>query len=179
MSVVIVEMSEMSDSKELYDSKPPAACIAFLYTTVALCVAIFIWITTGEINVIIRGNAIVTTYENQDTRTLENKQEYWLEIPVSSCDIQWVETGMKVRCSLEALPDSEYGFVKGEIIEISNELYIGNDGLGYYIVKARLDSTELTGSNGKSVSLQNQMRGNALIQAGTQRVLKYLQKCMN
>lgn len=181
MSVMIIEMSEMSDSKELYNSKPPASCVAFLYTTFAVCLAILIWIATGNINVIIRGNAtiqVIDTYENQRIRQLEMKEEYWIEIPISSCDIQWVENGMIVRCSIDALPASEYGYVEGQIMEISEQLYIADDGQGYYIAKARLNSTELTGSNGKAVSLQNQMVGKASIFAGTQSVISYFQNCM-
>ena len=175
MSAVVIEMSQMSDSKELYHSKPPAACVAFLYTTFILCIMCLMWICTGRINIIIEGNATIVTLQKQNTRQLENEKEYWIQMLVSSCEIQWVEPGMTIRCSMEALPASEYGFVEGHITEVSSQLYIDSKGQGYYLVTARLDSTTLTGSSGRIAALQEQMFGKAKILAGTQSVLHYLQ----
>lgn len=175
MSTMIMEMSQMSDSQELYHSRPPAACVAFLYTVFAICIFCIIWIYAGQMNVVIKGNAEVVT-EQEDLRQMsENRSTCWIYMSVSSCEVQWVEPGMTVICSIGALPASEYGYAQGQITEISPDLYLDENGQGYYRIKVRLDRNTLTGKNGREVALQMKMTGEAKILAGTQRVLTYLQ----
>ncbi len=175
MRTMIVEMSQMSDSRELYHSRPPVVCVAFLYAVFVICVLCFVWVYTGQINLVVEGNA-TTFLEAQDADgRLAEEETLWAQMSVSSSEIQWIEPGMEVIFSVEALPSSEYGYAYGTLVEISPNLSLDENGQGYYTAKIRLNTSSMTGRNGKEVPLQKEMRCEARILAGTQRVMTYLQ----
>jgi len=78
------------------------------------------------------------------------------EFYISSQDIAFIETGQKVHIHLDAFSAREWGFVSGEVYEISSD-YVMLDKRPMYRIKCRLDQTSVTLKNGYSSSIRKGM----------------------
>lgn len=58
MKPIIITMSEMSDSREVYDSKPNRALIMFLYTCLALFAVAVVWMCFGKIDIAVNASGL-------------------------------------------------------------------------------------------------------------------------
>lgn len=67
MKPIIINMNEMSDSREVYDSKPNRALPAFLYTCIALVVVAVIWMCFGKIDIAVKANGMLRPDEAVNT----------------------------------------------------------------------------------------------------------------
>lgn len=56
MKPIIIDMKDMSDSVELYESRPNPAIIGFIYVLLALLASVVIWMAVSKIEVVIKSN---------------------------------------------------------------------------------------------------------------------------
>lgn len=73
MKPVIMNMSEMSDSREVYESKPGRAGILFLYVFLILVVVALLWMVFGKVDEVVKSEGIVRP--NSDISTVTNQTE--------------------------------------------------------------------------------------------------------
>jgi len=59
MKPIIINMNEMSDSREVYESKPNRALPAFLYTCLALVIVAVVWMCLGKIDIAVNANGML------------------------------------------------------------------------------------------------------------------------
>lgn len=73
-----MNISEMSDSREVYESKPNPIIAIFLYTILGIVVVAFIWMYFGKIDVVVKSEAILRP--NDQVATVINTYAGTLEI---------------------------------------------------------------------------------------------------
>ncbi|UJF34232.1 HlyD family efflux transporter periplasmic adaptor subunit [Paenibacillus hexagrammi] len=71
MSMVMRELKELTDSRELYEAKAHPAISIFLYLLVTLLVVALIWSYFGEIDTVVKGSGVVRP--NEKVSTIKNK----------------------------------------------------------------------------------------------------------
>ena len=77
MKPIIMNINEMSDSREVYDSKPNPAFAIFIYTILGIIAVALIWTYFGRIDIVIKSDGIlrpnsqVATVLNTYSGTLE------------------------------------------------------------------------------------------------------------
>ena len=77
MKPILININEMSDSREVYDSKPNIFFTIFIYTILALFVVAFLWMYFGHIDVVVKSDGMlrpnnqVATVMNTYSGTLE------------------------------------------------------------------------------------------------------------
>ena len=59
MKPIILNMSEMSDSREVYDSKPNRFFAIFIYTILLILVIAIAWSYFGRIDIVVKSEAII------------------------------------------------------------------------------------------------------------------------
>ncbi len=59
MRPIIINMNEMSDSREVYDSRPNRVLPVFLYTCLGLLVVAVVWMCLGEIDIAVKANGML------------------------------------------------------------------------------------------------------------------------
>jgi len=67
MKPIIINMNEMSDSREVYDSKPNRALPVFLYTILALLTVAVVWMCFGTIDVTVKASGMLRPNEAVNT----------------------------------------------------------------------------------------------------------------
>ena len=67
MKPIIINMNEMSDSREVYDSKPNRALPVFLYTCLGLVAAAVVWMYFGKIDIAVNANGMLRPDETVNT----------------------------------------------------------------------------------------------------------------
>ena len=90
-----------------------------------------------EGNILQSGIEVLSIIPNDDSN-------YKVNIYVSNEDIGKIKKDMQVKFNVYALPNSEYGYLTGTIVNISEDLKVDNNsGSAYYLVEARLDKSKL------------------------------------
>ena len=69
MKAVIQDFSELSDSRELLESKPYPAGIYFTYIIIVILVVAIAWASFSDIDVVVKANGIVRPVEKISTIT--------------------------------------------------------------------------------------------------------------
>lgn len=64
MKPIIKDIREITDSKEMYESKPHPFLAIFIYTVLALIIIAGIWAYYGEIDIVSKGTGVVRPNEN-------------------------------------------------------------------------------------------------------------------
>lgn len=108
------------------------------------------------------------------------------EFYVSSQDIAFLNIGQEVHIHLDAFSAREWGFVSGEIYEISSDFLI-LENIPVYRIKCRLNRTDLTLRNGYSSKLKKGMtfqarcmvRQRTLLQLLTDKAENWLHPALN
>lgn len=59
MKPIIINMNEMSDSREAYESKPSKIIPIFLYICLALVVTAIIWMSIGRIDIVVEAPGLI------------------------------------------------------------------------------------------------------------------------
>lgn len=67
MKPIIINMNEMSDSREVYDSRPNRALPVFLYTCLALFAAAVLWMYFGKIDIAVKASGMLRPDEAVNT----------------------------------------------------------------------------------------------------------------
>ena len=69
MKPIIIDMKDMSDSMEVYESRPNPAITAFVYCILALLIVALIWMGFFKIDIVVKGMGTVETAEEVGTVT--------------------------------------------------------------------------------------------------------------
>lgn len=105
----------------------------------------------------------------------EGSNLYKANIYVSNADIGKIKKGMKIKCNVYALPNSEYGYMKGTISKISKDIKVDQENTaGYYLVEANLERKSMYDQNGKKANIKVGMSCQAQIITENKRILTYL-----
>lgn len=84
------ELNEMSDSRELLESKPNPIMPLFIYLIITILVISFIWTYFGEIDEVVKANGVVRT--NEPVSTVRNQVSNQVE-SIHFSEGQYVEEG--------------------------------------------------------------------------------------
>lgn len=105
----------------------------------------------------------------------ENDSEYKVNIYVSNDNIGKLKEGMEVKFNVYALPNSEYGYLKGAVTKISKDLKVdSNNSSGYYLVEASLENITLYDAKGETARLKMGMACQARMITESKRILTYV-----
>ncbi len=77
MKAMILDMKDMSDSKEVYDSKPNIISIIFIYSILIMLTIALIWMYFGRIDVVVKSEGILRP--NEQVSTIVNEYGGTLE----------------------------------------------------------------------------------------------------
>ena len=128
-------------------------------------------LVTGD--VLAAGTQVMTIIPNNDSA-------YKVNIYVANRNIGKLEKGMKVKLSLDALPNSEYGYLIGTIISISEDVKADNENTyGYYLVEATVENKKLYDKNGEEAELKSGMSGQVKIVVGEKSIFRYVMEKLN
>lgn len=67
MKEVLLNSSELSDSKEVYDSKPNPVCSLLIYWILLLIVVAGVWAYFGKIDIVVKSEAVIRSNEQVST----------------------------------------------------------------------------------------------------------------
>lgn len=110
----------------------------------------------------------------------EADSDYKVNIYVSNSDIGKIKKDMQVKFNVYALPNTEYGYLTGEVVNISKDLKVDNNtGSAYYLVEAKLDGSKLYNSKGQEGNLKAGMACQAQMVTENKRVLTYMLEKLN
>ncbi|NLL68238.1 MAG: HlyD family efflux transporter periplasmic adaptor subunit [Clostridiaceae bacterium] len=104
----------------------------------------------------------------------DNNTAYTMQIYVSNEDIGELKVNDTVKYNFAALPNKEYGEIRGQIVSISKDAMINeSSGQSFYIVKATVPGTKLIGANGKQGEIKVGMLCEANIITKQKTFLRY------
>lgn len=110
----------------------------------------------------------------------ENNSKYKANIYVNNKDIGKLREGMNIKFNIYALPQSEYGYLKGKITSISKDYKVdSSSNSGYYLVEAKLDNKILYNSQGNKGVLKVGMTCQAQMITEKKRILTYVLEKIN
>lgn len=69
MRPIILDMSEMSDSKEVYESRPHPFFVVFIYLLLTIVAVAVIWAAVFKIDIVVKGTGTVTAREDSSVIT--------------------------------------------------------------------------------------------------------------
>lgn len=109
-----------------------------------------------------------------------NISAYKVNIYVANNNIGKVEIGMKIKLSIDALPNSEYGYLTGTITNISQDVKVNSENTySYYLIEATVDDSALYDKNGDSAELKSGMVGQAKIIVGEKSIFRFVMEKLN
>lgn len=104
----------------------------------------------------------------------DNNTAYTMQIYVSNEDIGELKVNDTVKYNFAALPNKEYGELRGQIVSISKDAMLNEaSGQSFYIVKATVPGTTLIGVNGKQGEIKVGMLCEANIITKQKTFLRY------
>lgn len=110
----------------------------------------------------------------------DDSSEYKANIYVSNSNIGKLKEGMEIKFKIYALPNSEYGYLTGNITKISKDIKVDSENsVGYYLVEAKLDNNNLYNSKGEKAQLKAGMSCQAQIITENKRILYYVLEKMD
>lgn len=69
MKPIIIDMKDMSDSTEVYESKPNPVLAGFIYLILAMVIIAFIWMYFSKVDIVVKGTGTVAAAEEVATVT--------------------------------------------------------------------------------------------------------------
>ena len=69
MRPIIIDMKDMSDSKEVYESRPNPMLSGFIWLLLVMIVAAFAWMIFFKIDIVVKATGIVSAAEEVATVT--------------------------------------------------------------------------------------------------------------
>ena len=128
-------------------------------------------LVTGD--VLAAGTQVMTIIPKEDSA-------YKVNIYVANRNIGKLKKGMKVKLSLDALPNSEYGYLIGTITSRSEDIKADNENTyGYYLVEATVENKKLYDKNGEEAELKSGMSGQVKIVVGEKSIFRYVMEKLN
>ena len=168
MRPVIIDMKDLSESTEIYESKPNRFAVIFVYIMLSFTLIAFAWMSLFSIDEVVYSGGILVKDEDQT---------YHMEIYISDSDYGKVHVGQDVKFEVIAYPANEYSYFHGQIQEISDEQFFSSEtGASYYMVTVAFNNDALKDDNGNALSLADGLSCRANIVTGHETVLRYLMK---
>lgn len=168
MKPIIIDMNEMSESSEVYYSRPNRALPFFLYVCLGLFVAALVWMWFGRVDTVVNASGILNVVQREET-------EYNCVIWVGNADVGDIEPGMAVKLNVYSYPNTEYGYVYGTLTKVAKGIRVdAQSGLAYYQAEAKVLAEEFLDATGEPLALKTGMTCEAKILTGEKRILKYL-----
>lgn len=110
----------------------------------------------------------------------EKESEFYAEVYVKNSDIGRIKEGQSVNLEIAAYPSMEYGYLKGEIVNISKDITVDEStGYAYYVVKVKCNNMTVKNKNGDMGNLKNGMACQAKIIIGEKSVMTYVLEKIN
>lgn len=177
MKPIIIEMKDISDSVEVYESKPGRALVSTIYIILGLFVAAFLWMAFSEIEIVVKANGMLRCDERTDGAGKENygqTAEFYAEVYVKNADIAKLKVGQQVTFEIAAYPSDEYGCFTGQIEELPTDITMDSkNGTAYYLLHIPCDGSLVRGKDGDEVTLINGMACQAKVIVDEENILKY------
>lgn len=146
MKPIIIDMNEMSDSKEVYDSRPNRAMPMFLYTCLALLAVAIVWMCVGTMEITVKANGMLRP---------SVRNGYTCLVYVENKDVGKIAPGMPVKLDVHAYPNTEYGYLGGTLEKIADDITIDSaTGVAYYQAEVTVDSDAFVDERGKKIPLK-------------------------
>lgn len=108
--------------------------------------------------------------------TSRSTLKYKANVYIDNSKIGKITNGMYAKCELSSYPESDYGYLKGKISYISNNIKANNNDEYYYIAEIEIDDNSLISKDGTKVNLKDGMNLEARVITGKESVMKYLLK---
>ena len=67
MKPIIIDMKDMSDSREVYESKPSKIIPIFIYVICTLIIVAFVWMYFGKIDIVVKSTGMIRPDESVGT----------------------------------------------------------------------------------------------------------------
>ena len=168
MKPIIVDMKDLSESAQIYESAPNKVAVAFVYIMAIFTVAAVLWMSLFSIDEVINADAILIRDEDQT---------YHMEMYISSRDYGQVSVGQSVKFEILAYPATDYQYYYGQIQEISHDpIYSAETGGTYYQVTVTFNESDLKDLNGNPLSLAEGLDCRANIVTGHEKIIEYVFK---
>lgn len=104
----------------------------------------------------------------------DNNSAYTMQVYVSNKDIGELKVNDTVKYNFAALPNKEYGEMRGQIVSISKDAITNEaSGQSFYIVKSTIPGTKLIGADGKQGEIKVGMLCEANIITKQKTFLRY------
>lgn len=137
--------------------------------------------SSGTVNIVkeIGIGEFVQSGETILTIIPDNESEYKIMLAVSNQEIGKIQVGDNVNFHFSAFPKQSYGYLTGEIISISSDSSIGENGLSYYTAEASLANKSLFNKQGDKVEVKVGMTAEASVITDSKKILHYLLEKLN
>lgn len=171
------ELTTAIQSIKTYENKISEleANLEKLDQTINSCIVRVKW--SGKVNMsidLVKGN---TLSEGTEVLTVlpDGKLQYKVLIYVTNSEIGKIEVGMSVKFNILAYPNTEYGYLTGTIMKVSNDIKVDSQsGSAYYLVEATLNTSGFYGKDGNKVEVKAGMSCEAKIVTEQKRILTYV-----
>jgi len=174
MKQVIIEMKDMTDSKEIYGHRPNPFIPAFIYSILFMLIVAIGYSCIGKIDIAITAAGMIRPGDTVDGN------EFKTEIYIDNADVGRVKLGDEIKYSIAALPNSQYGTVSGEVKKIASDVLVQNGMYsGYYLVEGSIDATELVDRDGNVGKIAAGMQTEVRIVTQRKTIIKYLLEKLN
>lgn len=189
-------MKDLSDSVEVYKSKPNPFITYTIYVIFSLVAVFLVWASLFKIEEVDKYQGILRLENKSDLKSTYNvnkiknaekegklkkksnrkkESDFYAEIYVDNAKIGKVFKNQKVKLDILSFPSREYGYFKGQVKNISKDITIDkNTGKAYYIVEVKLQKRKLKDKSGKELKLRNGMACTAKLIKGEKTVLKFI-----
>lgn len=137
--------------------------------------------SSGTVNIVkeIAVGEYVQSGETILTIIPDNESEYKVMLAVSNQEIGKMQVGDNVNFHFSAFPKQNYGYLTGEIISISSDSSIGENGLNYYTVEASLVDKNLFNKQGDKAEIKVGMTAEASVITESKKIIYYLLEKIN
>lgn len=189
-------MKDLSDSVEVYKSKPNPFITYTIYVIFSLVAVFLVWASLFKIEEVDKYQGILRLENKSDLKSTYNvnkiknaekegklkkksnrkkESDFYAEIYVDNAKIGKVFKNQKVKLDILSFPSRECGYFKGKIKTISKDIIMDkNMGKAYYIVEVKLQKRKLKDKSGKELKLRNGMACTAKLIKGEKTVLKFI-----
>lgn len=189
-------MKDLSDSVEVYKSKPNPFITYTIYVIFSLVAVFLVWASLFKIEEVDKYQGILRLENKSDLKSTYNvnkiknaekegklkkksnrkkESDFYAEIYVDNAKIGKVFKNQKVKLDILSFHSREYGYFKGKIKTISKDIIMDkNMGKAYYIVEVKLQKRKLKDKSGKELKLRNGMACTAKLIKGEKTVLKFI-----
>ena len=168
MKPIVIDMKDLSESAEIYESAPNKVTVMFIYILLVFSVIGVLWMSLFSIDDVVKTEGVIIS---------DGEQNYHMEIYVSETDYGDVHVGQTVKFEINAFPANEYSYFYGQIQEISKEPFYSEYGNGaFYLVTVCFNEEDVKDANGNLLSLADGLSCRADIVTGHMRVFEYVYK---